>query len=172
MDRHRHCRHLGNVCGRLGGGAGSEADQERTDSYEHGSRPSNICHPRRRTLWRRKIRPQGPGVRVSGLSPVIGVRVACAVCWAEWWNRTRGRTRPPGPEPVSDDHGGGQGGVCPHGSTHESAGWYGPESRLGEGGPSIGNGLPERDRLTPAEACLLTTRIRILLLPMVQATRW
>lgn len=74
--------------------------------------------------------------------------------------------------PFSDGQGASHGSACPHGSTHESAGRCGPESHLGEGGPSIGNGLPERDRLIPAEACLLTMRIRILLLPMVQATRW
>lgn len=39
------------------------------------------------------------------------------------------------------------------------------------GARSIGNALGNGDRLASAEACLLTTRIRFLLHPMVQIVR-
>lgn len=127
------------------------------------------CHPPRSRLWTRVGRPQGSGGGVGAGSTETGGRVpACAPACsplrsADFRHEPRAtacraahRNRP-------------RGGSHPHPAAHESAGSGGSRAPPRRGRTSIGNDLPNRDRIASAEACLLTTRIRILLLPMVQA---
>ena len=114
-------------------------------------------HGRESSLWTSSLPPQGSDVRVSRPSTGIGGRVLRS----DSHSAPNDRDEPITAALASLND--------PHWSTHESMRRCGSVGRLGEGSISIGNGLPNRDRLRPAEACLLTTRIRILLLPMVQA---
>lgn len=146
-----------------------------------GARP---CHPAETALWTSLLLPQAPDVRVDRPCTGIGGRV----------NRNHGdsaaraRIRCPGPDSVS-----WPGlelllpavvaSIHPHRSTHESthrdrsttrrrACRHGGASRWAASARDrsrLEMACPTGIDLRPAEACLLTTRIRILLLPMVQA---
>ena len=167
--------------------AGGEAAAARSGSYENGSRCAGRCHPHGSGLWTGRNGPHREGGRVGSLSPGRDVRVTDMSAWGQH-DRGNSATR---------SQLGRDGRGVPTAGSHEATArsrrndvsevpdtvpalstpshaqvdaMAHPRRAASVTASSIGNGLPNSDRLTPAEACLLTTRIRILLLPVVQAT--
>ena len=91
-------------------------------------------------LWTTLLTPQGSDVRVRRPSTGKGGRVDQNDCDSA----PRDRDAPIGSALAAPND--------PQRSTHESKRGCGPVGRLGEGSVSIGNGLPNRDRLKPSRS--------------------
>ena len=97
-------------------------------------------HGRESSLWTSSLPPQGSDVRVSRPSTGIGGRVLRS----DSHSAPNDRDEPITAALASLND--------PHWSTHESMRRFGSVGRLGEGSISIGNGLPNRDRLKPSRS--------------------
>ena len=114
-----------------------EREERHRSMQPHGARSS---HGRESPLWTNRLPPQGSDVRVGRPSTGNGGPVHRNDGHPAHHDRSESFTAAH-PEPND-----------PHRSTHESMRRCGSVGRLGEGSISIGNGLPNRDRLKPSRS--------------------
>jgi len=150
--------------------AGGEAAAVRSGSYEYGSRCVGHCHPHGSGLWTGRSDPQREGGRVG--APSRGWDVRVPEMSARGQRRGHDRiTRADRPLPTM--RGVRRADAVAALSTRSDAqvdAIAHPRWPPRRGRCRLEMACPTGIYSTPAEACLLTTRIRILLLPVVQAT--